>query len=301
VEQPNIAERFQKAIEETKGIRRRSPLFYLLLLLVLLVVGHDAYVTFQKVPGLQEENVRLRGAWTELEKTTVKVSETAKQQESDLLELRALLTPIQATAQRRYPDAQGQALARLQEDLDKQEAELVNPEEVKDKQHEDIKKLQRTNSEQEKQISGLKRRIAELEKESAERKVEPERLKDPERYSEMAMWTMDGRIKLPDGQFVETPVAGWSDTYRREKPGEPVRWRCGSVALFHYREVIEKYPEFPFPFCVLAQCLKAKGEPSWQEYARKGLSVLEKTVKISGHVSDHDEALAELQVLLDTP
>ncbi len=301
MEQPNIAERFQKAIEETKGVRRRAPLFYLLLLIVLFVVGHDAYVTLQKVPGLQEENARLKGAWMELEKTTVKLNETAKQQESDLIELSARLAPFETTAQRRYPDAQGQALAKLQEELDKQEAELFNPEEVKDNKHEDMKKLQRTNAEKEKQISGLKRRIAELEKESAERKVEPERPKDPERYSETAMWTMDGRMKLPDGQFVESPVAGWSDTYRREKPGEPARWRCGSVALFHYREVIEKYPEFPFPFCVVAQCLKTQGEPSWQEYARKGLSVLEKTVKIPGHVSDHDDALAELQVLLDTP
>jgi hypothetical protein len=301
VEQPNIAERFQKAIEETKGVRRRSPLFYLLLLLVVVVVGHDVYVTFQKVPGLQEENTRLKGAWTELEKTTVRLSETAKQQESDLLELKARLSPFQTVAQRRYPDAQDQALARLQEEIDKQEAELVNPGEVKDNRRKEITKLKKTNAEQKKQISDLKKRLAKIEKESVARTVKTEQPKDLGRYSEVAMWTIDGRMKLPNGQFVDSPVAGWSDTYRQEKPGEPARWKCGSAALFHYREVMEKYPEFPFPFSVLAQCLKAKGEPSWQEYAKKGLSVLEETVKIPGHVSDHDDALAQLETLLDTP
>jgi hypothetical protein len=65
-----------------------------------------------------------------------------------------------------------------------------------------------------------------------------------------------------------------------------------------YERIIEQFPRFPFAYLALAESMRSRGEPSWREYAQKGVSILEKTVTIEGHDRSHDDALAVLRKYL---
>jgi hypothetical protein len=62
---------------------------------------------------------------------------------------------------------------------------------------------------------------------------------------------------------------------------------------------MDQYPKYPFTYYVLAKCLHAKGEPSWEEYARKCVAILRKTTRLAGHDSAHDDVLVELSAFLE--
>lgn len=62
-----------------------------------------------------------------------------------------------------------------------------------------------------------------------------------------------------------------------------------------YRQVIEKYPKFPFGYYFVVLCLKDKGNDEWKTYAKKAVEILEQTVKIDGHNKGNDEVLAKLK------
>ena len=117
-------------------------------------------------------------------------------------------------------------------------------------------------------------------------------------YVEVATWDMNGMAMLWNSQEVKTPVSNWAKSYRQRGMAE-TQWDCGSAALYHYREIMDQYPKYPFTYYVLAKCLHAKGEPVWEEYAKTGVSILKRTTRLSGHASDHDDVLIELSALLE--
>lgn len=301
MEQPNIAERFQKAVTETTFSRKRSPWLYLLLLAVILVVGYDGYLRHNKLPGLGKENQQLKKTSSELQRKIVELQEIEGKNTVLLSNTIARLAPFEKEALRRYPNAEEEALSKLYEDLNNQDVKIIGLGEMTDQQEKKIRILEQTTRGQKKEVASLKGRVVQLEEENEKQRMEMEGLKEISAFYEVASWTLEGKLKLWNGQFVDSPVAGWTDNYYLKRNGEAHRWECGSVALFHYREIMEQYPKFPFPYYVVSQCLKMKGEPSWEEYAKKGLAIVEKTTQVSGHVSDHDTVLAELQSLLDTP
>lgn len=62
-----------------------------------------------------------------------------------------------------------------------------------------------------------------------------------------------------------------------------------------YRQIIEKYPRFPFGYYYLSFALYSKNDPSWKFYARRAVEILKKTTIIDGHNGDHDKILKMLE------
>jgi hypothetical protein len=118
-------------------------------------------------------------------------------------------------------------------------------------------------------------------------------------YTHVATWNMAGKAILWNSKELETPISGWDTDYRKKGPIGESEWECGSAALYHYRDVMEQYPKYPFTYYALAKCLRIKGEPAWEEYATKAVTILKKTTRLYGHASDHDDALVELSTVLE--
>ena len=288
MEQNNIAERFHKAIEDSKYSKKRSHLIFLILLLLMGLVIYDIYSNFGQGRKLKQENTQLRSLAAEQRKALQDLTSQQNVTLTELMQLKTQLAPFEKAAQQKYPDeSEAIALSRLLEDLNKQQAEIFGLGEISGTQKKEIRSLRKVNSAQIKEISHLKGRLEYLE--------------DEKRFRDVALWTMDGQIKLWNGQFVDSPVAGWSDKNMQGDDESLTGWRCGSQDLLRYHDIVEQFPNYPFPYYVLARCLKTKAQSSWKDYARKGIAILEKTTNIPGHVSDHDHALAEMQKLLKEP
>jgi len=147
----------------------------------------------------------------------------------------------------------------------------------------------------------------------------------------IGLWIFTGRVdqekelKIQQLQSTTEAVRGFSDVAKLNPAGLPFREGKGirydtplSTALRdlyvttdstiafklglqfepQYKRIIEEFPRFPFAYLALVQSMRSRGDPSWREYAQKGVSILEKTVTIEGHDAGHDEALATLRAYL---
>jgi hypothetical protein len=74
-----------------------------------------------------------------------------------------------------------------------------------------------------------------------------------------------------------------------------IAFKLGEQFEPRYRTVIKQFPRFPFAYVALAESLQHRGDPAWREFARKGISILEKTTAIEGHDPSHDDALATMR------
>jgi len=142
---------------------------------------------------------------------------------------------------------------------------------------------------------------------SALEKRESGRIKDDlvalRDYGEVATWGFNGGKYLGGGASVASPVENWQSGYVTSQDGR-LSWKCSEAALTHYRSVIHDQPRYPYPYYLLALCLKKKGDESWRTYARDGISILEHTTRVSGHDRGQDDVLKRLQKLIsegDTP
>jgi hypothetical protein len=299
VEQPKIAERFHQAVEETTSLGKRSPLFYILFIAVILTVGFDVYVRYGKIPKLAKEKNGLVTMVRNLKRNNNELQVTVEEKENEVFRLKTLLGPFENAALRRYPGVPEEALDKLGDDLDKEKGELSDLKETSSQQKSELGRLKTDTGKQKKEISSLKGQISKLEQKKAEQAKEISMLSAMGEYVEVATWDMDGMAMLWDSQEVKTPVSNWAKNYRDQRGIANAQWDCGSAALYHYREVMDQFPKYPFTYYVLAKCLHAKGEPAWEEYARTGISILKKTTRLSGHASDHDDALIELSAFLE--
>lgn len=116
-------------------------------------------------------------------------------------------------------------------------------------------------------------------------------------YGEVATWTFLG-YKSVGGMMTNSPVSGWRKDYVKQKDGI-VNWECTSEAINHYKQMIVKHPRYPFPLYPLVICLKKQGNDSWRQYARKAVSILEKTTQVPGHNPGHDDTLLNFKKLLN--
>lgn len=66
-----------------------------------------------------------------------------------------------------------------------------------------------------------------------------------------------------------------------------------------YRQIIAKFPNFPFGYYFLALCLKDRGDPEWRTHARHAVDILRMTTQIDGHSPNHDEVLGKLTEWLE--
>jgi hypothetical protein len=72
------------------------------------------------------------------------------------------------------------------------------------------------------------------------------------------------------------------------------RYSCDPAAIAKFKEVIAKFPDFPFSYYAVAFCLKPRGDTSWRGFATKAVEILKNTTTIDGHHPNHDQALREL-------
>jgi len=299
VDQPKIAERFYQAVHETSGSRKRSPFFYVLLVAVLLSVAFDAYIRYGTVPRFQKEKNELVTMVHDLKRQHNEIQATVEDKDNEIFRLETLLGPFETAALRRYPGVVEEALDNLGDDLEKEDGELTDLKETSGQQKKRLKRLEREIAKHQEEVANLKGRIAKLEAAKAEQTKEIALLSAINEYVEVATWDMAGKAILWNSQELETPVSGWDKDYRKKPGVGENQWECGSAALYHYREVMEQYPKYPFTYYVLAKCLHTKGEPAWEEYATKAVGILKKTTRLSGHASDHDNALIELSAFLE--
>ncbi len=299
MEQPNIAKRFHQVVNETSRGRKHSPIWYLLLVILILVVGFDAYMRYGMIPQLRREKDALVTTVRELGAMVTELQQEIRAKDDDIFQLKTQLDPFEMAAFRRYPGTGEEALEKLAEVLEKEKEEFLGLKETSGSQKKEISRLKSKNLNLQGKLSKLNRQLVELEEANSQQKTEISILSDLGKYAEVATWTLDGRKKTSDSQMEDSPVAGWAKGLRRDDGGSQAEWECGSMALYQYRDMMEKHPEFPFPYFVLAQCLHARGEPSWQEYAQKGVNILQRTTRIKGHAPDHDNALVELNSLLE--
>ena len=68
-----------------------------------------------------------------------------------------------------------------------------------------------------------------------------------------------------------------------------VSMQRGPEAEKQYKELIKKFPKFPFGYYFLAVCLRESGNDEWRDHAHRALEIFKITTRIDGHRSHHDE------------
>jgi hypothetical protein len=116
-------------------------------------------------------------------------------------------------------------------------------------------------------------------------------------YGEVATWNFHGSKIVGSGVAVSSPVGNWRKDFVKEEDGR-LSWKCNQDAINQYKLTTEKHINYPFPYYLLAVCLKNVGDNSWRTFAQKGISILEHTTKVSGHDPGHDDALGRLKSLV---
>lgn len=298
MEQPKIAKQFYEAVNQGSGFKKRSPLFYILLIVAIAFLAADTYLRYQGVPGLRKQNAELIKKTRILEHSLDQLRAGIEQKDNNIFRLKTLLDPFEKVAMKRYPGGAEQALDRLSDELAQGRGKPADAYPSREKQQKEINTLKRQRLKDQKQIAELKGLLVKLEEQYAEQQRRLSELSDLSQYLSVATWNQEGDAILWEGQSVETPASGWLKGYREQDNAQKMAWQCGSSALFHYRETMDAYPQYPFPYYVVAKCLQARGEISWKDYAEKGVAILEKTTRIPGHAPDHDDALADLSALL---
>ena len=71
---------------------------------------------------------------------------------------------------------------------------------------------------------------------------------------------------------------------------------CMLDGLEKFKEIINKYPFYPFGYYFEAVCLQYNKNSDWRQYAQKALSIFEKTTTIDGHNPGQDYALKDLKM-----
>lgn len=94
--------------------------------------------------------------------------------------------------------------------------------------------------------------------------------------------------------FYGPGLSGGDDLYTRLKDTYYVEdgkfyYHCGEPSETTYRQLIQDYPDFPFTYYALADCLKRRGDPGWVEYAKQAIKILDVTTSIGEHKKEHDE------------
>lgn len=165
-----------------------------------------------------------------------------------------------------------------------------------------LSEVENTNSIAQNQIANLIEKDRNLNKQLEEAetsaKAAKKQINDLSDYGEVATYAFDGYQQ--SGQFLSpfTPVSKWAQGYLTVTDNKYL-FNCNSDAMKHYQEIIDKNPNFPFPYLALSGCLLKNQDPSWRKYAMKAKSILEITTKIPLHCKVHDGWLEQVNKILD--
>jgi hypothetical protein len=116
-------------------------------------------------------------------------------------------------------------------------------------------------------------------------------------YADVARLNLIGKSSLEGETGNATPISSaLAGTYDMNGPRAVFKEDIASERKF--RDVITRFPRFPFTYWVLADILKRRGDPSWRGYAFIAENVLKKTTEVPGHDPGHDLALEAVERLL---
>lgn len=117
-------------------------------------------------------------------------------------------------------------------------------------------------------------------------------------YSDMASLNAFGK-PYADGDIIfNTPISRILEGTWEKRENQAII-KIDNEAEEKYREVIRKFPKFPFAYYFLVLCLKDRNNEGWKDYATKAIKILEITTSISGHQQDHDKVLQRLYGFLN--
>jgi hypothetical protein len=124
-------------------------------------------------------------------------------------------------------------------------------------------------------------------------------------WAPIAKLNFDGGTDLGGGMSSGSWMVDWG--YDRENDKRIVDrtedrnliWSCDARSMELFEKAIAKEPLFPFPYFVIAKCLREqKHDERWRQYAKKCESILLKTTKVPGHSSSHDAILKQVREML---
>jgi hypothetical protein len=191
-------------------------------------------------------------------------------------------TPIEKTALEHYPNLQKQeAIKKYLEDFDKMK---VDNQKLKEEQAKHIQK-----------IKILEDKNTDLEIRTSEQQEHQKIIKE---FSVVASWNHKGETESGGGVNFSGPLSGWLNKFVTEQNGG-ISWQCNQIALDNYKKIIEKYPKYPFPYLYIALCLKKAQDPSWKDYATKGLEIFKKTTMVPQHTPSHESGLKMIKEALE--
>ena len=123
-------------------------------------------------------------------------------------------------------------------------------------------------------------------------------------YGEIAkrnVFGLEGRARPGSGLREDSAIAraldGAFNEVAREN-GSVYIPRCDAAALTKFENVIRQFPDFPFSYWALAQCLKPMGNSQWRKYAERAMSIFEHTTRFGVRNPDHDQARQQIEEML---
>lgn len=141
----------------------------------------------------------------------------------------------------------------------------------------------------------LREELSSMDKRTRDLEEDMDALRE---YSDVALLTFNGSQFVGGDILFNSPLTRILEgTYTQISPNR-YRRVCTSESIQKYHQAINEFPRFPFSYYWLALCLRDSGNPEWQTYAESAYSIFEKTTRIAGHQSSHDEALNYLNELL---
>jgi len=140
--------------------------------------------------------------------------------------------------------------------------------------------------------------ITEYQEDIEEQKKTIDALRDYSHVAQLdALGSPPGFGPGSDIKFDSPLIEMLKGTYTTRK--KQIFMKRDTKAEARYREVIDKYPNFPFAYYFVALCLRERNDKGWRQYAEAAVNILLKTTTIDGHNENHDEVLRKLQSYLN--
>ncbi len=137
-------------------------------------------------------------------------------------------------------------------------------------------------------IAAVEKRAIELEN----------TLKSIPEYGSMAKIDFLGFDETIPNGMGSTKLYGWEGEYIKHNKDETITQSCSENAINHYKSVIGKFPNYPFPYIVIGRCYKVNNNTEWSTYIKSAREILVRTTKIPFHAISHDQALKEANSML---
>jgi hypothetical protein len=113
-------------------------------------------------------------------------------------------------------------------------------------------------------------------------------------YSDVAQLGIDGTTGTAGVGLIETTPISVLMKKTLNKVDDRYEIKCDSESIAIFKEVITKFPRFPFSYYALAICYRSNSNKAWREYAMQSIDIFSNTTSLAGHHGAHDEALKNL-------